>query len=96
MAAGAGLTEDGKLVGLGREALDAIHRAGLFDIILVEADGSRGKPLKAPAPHEPVLPSKAACVVAVVGAKPLDSPSRSSTYTGGAWLRRWQGRMPAR
>jgi molybdenum cofactor cytidylyltransferase len=74
VAAGAGLTEEGKLVGLGREALDAIHRAGLFDIILVEADGSRGKPLKAPAPHEPVLPSMATCVVAVIGAEVLGSP----------------------
>ncbi len=59
----------GQVVGLGREALDAIHGAGLFDSILVEADGARGKPLKAPAPHEPVLPSRADCVVAVVGAE---------------------------
>ncbi|MGD0621436.1 MAG: selenium cofactor biosynthesis protein YqeC [Thermacetogeniaceae bacterium] len=74
VAAGAGLTEEGKVVGLGREALDAIHGAGLFDSILVEADGARGKPLKAPAPHEPVLPSRADCVVAVVGADALGSP----------------------
>ena len=61
-------------MGLGREVLDAIHRAGLFEIILVEADGSRGKPLKAPAPHEPVLPSRTTCVVAVIGAEALGSP----------------------
>jgi probable selenium-dependent hydroxylase accessory protein YqeC len=74
LAAGAGLTKDGKVVGLSSETLNAIHRAGLFDSILVEADGARGKPLKAPAPHEPVLPSRAACVVAVVGADVLGSP----------------------
>jgi probable selenium-dependent hydroxylase accessory protein YqeC len=74
LAAGAGLTADGKIVGLSSETLNAIHLAGLFDSILVEADGARGKPLKAPAPHEPVLPSRAACVVAVVGADALGSP----------------------
>jgi len=73
VAAGAGLTEDGKVVGLSREALDAIRRSGLFDSILVEADGARGKPLKAPALHEPVLPFLASCIVAVVGADALGS-----------------------
>jgi probable selenium-dependent hydroxylase accessory protein YqeC len=47
---------------------------GLFDGVLVEADGARGKPLKAPASHEPVLPSRTARVVAVVGADALDLP----------------------
>jgi probable selenium-dependent hydroxylase accessory protein YqeC len=74
LAAGAGLTKDGKVVGLSGETLNAIHRAGLFDSILVEADGARGKPLKAPAPHEPVLPSRAASVVTVVGADALGAP----------------------
>lgn len=74
LAAGAGLTDDGKVVGLSAETLNAIHRARLFDSILVEADGARGKPLKAPAPHEPVLPSRAALVVAVVGADALGAP----------------------
>jgi probable selenium-dependent hydroxylase accessory protein YqeC len=74
LAAGAGLTDDGKVVGLSGETLDAIYRAGLFDSILVEADGARGKPLKAPALHEPVLPSRATLVVAVVGVDALGVP----------------------
>ncbi len=35
--------------------------------VLVEADGSRGRPLKAPAEHEPVIPASTDVVVAVVG-----------------------------
>lgn len=38
-----------------------------YDVILVEADGSRGLPLKAPADHEPVIPPEADLVVAVAG-----------------------------
>lgn len=74
VAAGAGLTDDGKVVGLNIEALDAIYEAGLFDSVLVEADGSRGRPLKAPASHEPAVPTRATCVVAVIGAEVLGSP----------------------
>ena len=37
------------------------------DLLLVEADGSRGLPVKAPAWHEPVIPPNAALVVGVIG-----------------------------
>lgn len=54
------------------------------DYALVEADGSRGLPLKAPAPHEPVIPSDAGLVVAVLGAdgigKPVSSVHRPELY----------------
>ena len=39
----------------------------LADYVLVEADGSRGLPLKAHLPHEPVLPQEAGQVIAVLG-----------------------------
>src|ERR687896_539590 len=39
--------------------------AGLADVILVEADGSRRRPIKGTADHEPVLPHAATLVVAV-------------------------------
>lgn len=42
--------------------------SALADYVLVEADGSRGLPLKAHAAHEPVIPSNAQRVVLVVGA----------------------------
>ena len=37
------------------------------DYILVEADGARKKPFKAPAEHEPVIPAETTTVVSVVG-----------------------------
>ena len=39
----------------------------LADYVLVEADGSRGLPLKAPNAYEPVLPQHAALTIAVAG-----------------------------
>ena len=43
----------------------------LVDYVVVEADGSRGRPAKAPAPHEPALPKGPVDVVAVIGADSL-------------------------
>jgi molybdenum cofactor cytidylyltransferase len=42
--------------------------------ILNEADGSRMRPFKAPAPHEPVIPPETTLVVLVVGADVLGQP----------------------
>lgn len=41
------------------------------ELVLVEADGSAGRPFKAPAEHEPVIPDGVDLVVAVVGAQVL-------------------------
>lgn len=42
------------------------------DFVLAEADGSRMRPIKAPAAHEPVIPNAATVVVPVVGIDALD------------------------
>jgi len=61
--------------------------------LLNEADGSRGRPFKAPAPHEPAIPPETTRVVLVVGAgvfgAPLDAehvhrPERVAALTGAA------------
>ena len=44
------------------------------DAGLVEADGSRMRPVKAPATHEPVIPPEATLVVPVVGLDALEGP----------------------
>lgn len=44
------------------------------DFVLVEADGSRMRPIKAPAAHEPVIPPTATLVVPVVGIDALAAP----------------------
>ena len=58
-----------------RRAVDA----GLASLVAVEADGSRGRPFKAPAAHEPIIPEGVDIVAAVIGAgvlgKPLDARS---------------------
>lgn len=62
------VSDDGaKWIGLAPEAIDEIAKSGKFDVILVEADGSRRCPLKAPAAHEPVIPSSADCLILVAG-----------------------------
>ena len=52
----------------------------LADYVLVEADGSRRLPLKAHAPHEPVIPKEAGCVLCVVGAHGFDRPIREAVH----------------
>ena len=39
----------------------------MADYVIAEADGAKGKPLKAPAEHEPVIPGCASLVIAVAG-----------------------------
>jgi probable selenium-dependent hydroxylase accessory protein YqeC len=48
--------------------------APLADVVLVEADGSRRRPIKGTASHEPVLPNSATLVVAVGNVSALGSP----------------------
>ncbi len=42
--------------------------AAQFDYVLVEADGSAGRPMKAHAPHEPVIPRETNQVISMIGA----------------------------
>ena len=66
--------EDEKLLGFSAEALEHIATVGIADTLIVEADGSAGRPLKAHAPWEPVIASSADLVVVVVGAWCLGQP----------------------
>ena len=50
--------------------------AALADFVMVEADGSKRLPLKAHAPHEPVIPPNARQTVCVVGADGFGRPIR--------------------
>lgn len=52
----------------------------LADYVLVEADGSAGRPLKAHAPHEPVIPPEADQVICVVGASGLNHPAAEKVH----------------
>ena len=65
------LRED-KLRGVAPERVDAL--AGRADLLLVEADGARRRSLKAPGPHEPVLPSLTSLLVVVAGLDAIGLP----------------------
>lgn len=54
--------------------------AAWFDYVLVEADGSAQRPLKAHAPHEPVIPPEANQVICVVGLSGLGQPIETAAH----------------
>ena len=69
-----GAIEAHKAIGVPAEVVDAWFERPGVDQVVVEADGSRRMPFKAPAPHEPVIPSRSTVVVACIGASALDQP----------------------
>jgi probable selenium-dependent hydroxylase accessory protein YqeC len=66
--------EAGKLQGIDPLWVAALLEVEGVDNILVEADGAAGRSLKAPLPHEPVIPRSATVVVPVVGVDALGKP----------------------
>ena len=85
--------ESGKAEGPSLELFGNLRRWFPDACILNEADGSRMRPFKAPADHEPVIPAETTLVVPVVGAdvlgKPLDDehvhrPELISALSGAA------------
>jgi probable selenium-dependent hydroxylase accessory protein YqeC len=61
-----------KYVGVSPDHIERRFATRSDDLIVVEADGARGKVVKAPGPHEPVLPTSTTLLVAVIGADALD------------------------
>jgi molybdenum cofactor cytidylyltransferase len=53
----------GKLIGLQPSVVEALSALPDVDAIIVEADGAKGRSLKAPADHEPVIPSSTTLLV---------------------------------
>ena len=66
--------QNDKLHGFAPEAIRVFKDSGLFDWILIEADGAARRPLKAPAEHEPVISPDTTVLVAVVGLEVLGQP----------------------
>ncbi|HYF90687.1 MAG TPA: selenium cofactor biosynthesis protein YqeC [Symbiobacteriaceae bacterium] len=63
---------DGKLSGVGFPVVLDLSRR--FDLVVVEADGSAGRPLKFPLAHEPVIPPCTTVAVPVAGASVVGRP----------------------
>lgn len=72
--------DDHKVTGPPPELIDRLFADDNADYILVEADGSRGKPLKAPASFEPVIPSQSTLVVIMVGIDAVGRPLGNVTH----------------
>jgi len=60
---GSGLLSKNRVGGVEPGVVSSL--ASLVDVVLVEADGSRRRPIKGTAAHEPVLPDAATLVIAV-------------------------------
>lgn len=71
VVAGAGLTPDNKVVGIDKNLIGSMLRAGA-DLVVVEADGAARKPFKAPREGEPVIPGLSTLVIPVVGVDCFD------------------------
>jgi probable selenium-dependent hydroxylase accessory protein YqeC len=65
---------DRKLGGFAADELDYIRQAQVADCLLVEADGSAGRSLKAHNDYEPVISPHADLVIAVIGSDCLGCP----------------------
>lgn len=72
--AAAHLADSGKLKGFDPKDINAFGKSGIFDWVLVEADGAAGRPLKAPEKHEPAIPSNTTVLVALAGLDVLGRP----------------------
>lgn len=66
--------QKGKITGFNPDCIEKLRHCGLFRWILVEADGAAQKPLKVPAPHEPVIPDCSSWVIGVIGLTAIGKP----------------------
>jgi probable selenium-dependent hydroxylase accessory protein YqeC len=70
--------EQNKLKGIPPEWVDKIQKQEIFDNIIVEADGARGKSLKFYGHHEPQIPLTTNKVIVVIGADCFNKPINSN------------------
>jgi probable selenium-dependent hydroxylase accessory protein YqeC len=73
------VTTENKLLGVEGEYIAKLFLEKAFDYLLVEADGSKQRSIKAPAGHEPVVPGCATKVVGVIGMDILGTPINSAS-----------------
>ncbi len=74
-------TEDGrKVTGPSPGEVDRLFAESTADHVLVEADGARGRSIKAPAAHEPVIPTTATLVVVVASLNAIGLPLAEAAH----------------
>jgi probable selenium-dependent hydroxylase accessory protein YqeC len=81
----------GKLKGISPKLVNELSGLDETEVIVVEADGAAGRPLKAPREGEPVIPSNTTLMVAILGLDGIEmelneenvfQPERVSKMTG--------------
>ena len=64
----------GRVFGASSELVAALHARPDVDVVLVEADGSRSLPFKAPGQHEPVVPETTTVLCPIAGINSIGRP----------------------
>lgn len=66
------INEPTKVSGISLKNIRNLTQCSPFDVILIEADGSKGLPIKSPAQHEPCIAEETDVVIAVTGAEVIN------------------------
>jgi len=64
-------TEQTKVKGLSQQTIQTIIDSNLFSVLIIEADGAKHLPIKAPALHEPCIADSSQVVIGVTGAEAI-------------------------
>jgi molybdenum cofactor cytidylyltransferase len=64
----------GRVFGASSELIAALNNRPDIDAILIEADGSKSRPFKAPGKHEPVVPETTTILAPIVGLHAIGQP----------------------
>jgi len=72
------ITDEGKVVGVDPSKIHEWKTKYDIDCIIVEADGSKSKPFKAPASYEPIIPPETTLYVVMIGVDAIDAPLNSN------------------
>jgi molybdenum cofactor cytidylyltransferase len=70
----------GKVTGPAPDAVNCLFAETTSDHVIVEADGARSMSIKAPADHEPVIPSASTTVVVVAAIDAIGRPVRAVAH----------------
>jgi probable selenium-dependent hydroxylase accessory protein YqeC len=64
----------GRRAGISMESVQSFKEAGEFNLLVIKADGARGRFVKAPAEHEPAIASCSDTVIPILSAKVIGLP----------------------
>jgi probable selenium-dependent hydroxylase accessory protein YqeC len=64
----------GKVEGIAPLIADTVYGNHHMEVLILEADGAAGRPVKAPGGQEPVIPASATMVIAMLGLEAVGSP----------------------